>query len=164
MYNHRRLSLSSITFFSEQPLCHAAYVWVILLAPLAPVVADQERLPHLLENEHILSMAFETPHTQWAKPYAKGKTRVLFFTPWYQGGTEGRETIELMQRFDLETDAVYYLTGVKRLLGDENPRPYVHISMLELSAYCNSCRAPAIFSSSTRLTLIPCLKLFKKNS
>ena len=89
--------------------------------------ADQERLPNLLENEHQLSMEFETPHTKWAKPYAGGKTRVLFFSPWYQGSTEGRETIELMQRFDLESEVAYFLKGPNCLLGDNNPRPYVTV-------------------------------------
>jgi hypothetical protein len=77
MCNQRRLSLAHMTFVSGQPFCLATFVWLFFLAPLTLVVADQERLPHLLENEHILSMEFETPQTQWAKPYAKGKTRVL---------------------------------------------------------------------------------------
>ena len=79
--------------------------------------------PNLLDIEHELSMEFETPHTKWAKPYALGTTRVLFFAPWYQGSTDGREIIELMQRFDLEAEAVYLLGG-SRLLGDGNPRWY----------------------------------------
>lgn len=80
--------------------------------------------PELIEAEHVLSTEFETPHTKWAKPYAQGTTRVLFFAPWYQGSTEGREIIELMQRFDLEADAAYYAPGPKRLVGDGTPRWY----------------------------------------
>ncbi len=74
--------------------------------------------------EHELSLDFETPHTKWAKPYAEGKVRALFFAPWYQGSTDGREIVERMQRFDLQADAVYYLKGASRLLGDNNPRWY----------------------------------------
>jgi len=77
-----------------------------------------------LAVEHALSLAFETPHTAWAKPYAGGKIRVLFFTSQYQGCTLTREIIELMQRFDLAAEAVYYRRQSKRLLGDGDPRWY----------------------------------------
>lgn len=86
--------------------------------------AEVPKGPELLEAEHALSMEVETPHTKWARPYAQGATRVLFFGPWYQGGTECREMIELMQRFDLEADAVYCFPGGERLVGDGNPRWY----------------------------------------
>jgi len=105
----------------------AIFLLITLVSAAETASADQERLPNLLENEHQLSMAFETPHTKWAKPYAGGTTRVLFFTPWYQGSTEGRETIELMQRFDLEADVAYFIKGPNCLLGDNNPRPYVTV-------------------------------------
>ena len=80
----------------------------------------------LLEAEHALSMDFETPHTAWASPYAGDPIRVLSFAPWFQGSTEGREIIELMQRFDIEAEAIYFLPGPGRLLGDDNPRWYGH--------------------------------------
>lgn len=86
--------------------------------------ADIPPGPELLEAESALSMNFETPHTKWAKPYAQGKTRVLFFGPWYQGGTECREMVELMERFDLEADAVYCFPPGNRLVGDGDPRWY----------------------------------------
>ncbi|MBL7649016.1 MAG: beta-galactosidase trimerization domain-containing protein [Candidatus Hydrogenedentes bacterium] len=101
--------------------CLAAGICITLCATLR---ADVPSGPELLEAEHALSMEFETPHTKWAKPYAQGPTRVLFFAPWYQGSTEGREIIELMQRFDLEADAAYFAPGPKRLVGDGNPRWY----------------------------------------
>jgi beta-galactosidase len=50
-------------------------------------------------------MEFETPHTDWAQPYALGKIRALFFSD--GRGTAPREMVELMQRFDIEADAVY---------------------------------------------------------
>ena len=59
-----------------------------------------------LEEDHLLSMEFQTPHTKWAKPYARGKTRVLFFCN--GRGTVPREIIELKQRFDLDAEAVFW--------------------------------------------------------
>ena len=59
-----------------------------------------------LELDHTLSMEFETPHTKWAKPYARGTIRVLLFCN--GRGTVPREGVELMQRFDMEIDAVFW--------------------------------------------------------
>ncbi len=101
----------------------ALVAWCAFMA-MAPHVAHAAEIPGLLDMEHLLSKAFETPHTPWAKPYAQGTVRVLFFAPWAQGSTDGREIVELMQRFDLEADAAYYLPGPARLLGDGNPRWY----------------------------------------
>jgi len=97
---------------------------IFLVAACANTRADVLPGPERLEAEHALSMEFETPHTKWAKPYAQGTTRVLFFAPWYQGGTECREMIELMQRFDLQADAVYCFPPGDRLVGDGDPRWY----------------------------------------
>ncbi len=58
-----------------------------------------------LEVDHALTFDFETPHTDWAQPYALGKTRVLFFTDGH--GTNPRECVEVMQRFDIEAEAVF---------------------------------------------------------
>jgi beta-galactosidase len=63
-----------------------------------------------LEVDHALTSDFATPHTDWAQPYALGKTRVLFFTTGHN--TEPRECVELMQRFDLAAQAVFYATIV----------------------------------------------------
>jgi len=52
-----------------------------------------------------------TPHLTWAKPYVKGPCRVLVIAPrWGQ-----RETVELMQRFDVECDVL--MTMKHDLLG-----------------------------------------------
>jgi len=59
-----------------------------------------------LEVDHALTFDFPTPHTDWAQPYALGKTRVLFFTD--GRGTSPRECVELMQRFDIEAEAVFW--------------------------------------------------------
>lgn len=79
---------------------------------------------NLVEIDHALSLDFETLHTKWAQPYALGTIRVLFLAPWYQGSTDGREMVELMQRFDIDGDAVHIIGG-NRLIGDGNPRWYV---------------------------------------
>ncbi len=71
-----------------------------------PIGAEAE-----IEEEHRLSMGYATPHTDWAQPYAQGTTEVLFFTAMSRRDTYAREIIELMQRFDLAAQAVYYATG-----------------------------------------------------
>ena len=59
-----------------------------------------------LEVDHALTLEFETPHTDWAQPYALGQTRVLFFCN--GRGTVPRECVELMQRFDIDAEAVFW--------------------------------------------------------
>ena len=59
-----------------------------------------------LEVDHALTFEFETPHTDWAQPYVGGKTRVLFITD--GRGTNPRECVELMQRFDIEAEAAFW--------------------------------------------------------
>lgn len=63
-----------------------------------------------LEQEQEIRTTFVTPHTAWAKPYAGGTTRVLFFSDYKN--TQAREIVELMQRFEVQADAAYY-TRVK---------------------------------------------------
>lgn len=58
-----------------------------------------------LETDHQLTFELSTPHTKWARPYAGGKCRVLFFAD--GRGTQPREAVELMQRFDIEARAVF---------------------------------------------------------
>ena len=48
------------------------------------------------------SRAVETPHRTWAKPYAGGKTRVLFVSE----GVRAREIFELAQRVEIEPAVV----------------------------------------------------------
>ena len=59
-----------------------------------------------LEQEQEIRTSFVTPHTPWAKPYAGGTTRVLFFSDYRN--TQAREIVELMQRFEVQADAAYY--------------------------------------------------------
>ena len=59
-----------------------------------------------VEADHNVNSTFVTPHTDWATPYALGKTRVLFFVN--GRGTAAREVIELKQRFDFEPQMVFW--------------------------------------------------------
>ncbi len=59
-----------------------------------------------IDEEQSLRMDYLTPHTAWARPYAQGVTRVLFFSDFRH--SQAREIIELMERFEVKADAVYY--------------------------------------------------------
>ena len=93
------------------------FVFLAALPAFAQESEDAERIQNFLEEENALSMDFVTPHTKWAKPYAGGTVKTLFFAPWAQNTTDTREIIELMQRFDLDAQAVYCGPG-PRLIGD----------------------------------------------
>lgn len=84
-----------------------AFAAVVLAASVAgAVMAAMSEL----EEDHELSMDYVTPHTDWAQPYIRGKIRVLYFG-WGFGpghGTDTRDLIELMQRFDVEAQAAFY--------------------------------------------------------
>lgn len=77
----------------------------LLIGFAAPVWATPT-----LEQEQEIRTTFVTPHTKWAKPYAGGTTRVLFFSDYKN--TQAREIVELMQRFEVQADAAYYYTVV----------------------------------------------------
>lgn len=83
--------------------CTAALLTLLSTGALAQSASE-------LEVDHALTSDFPTPHTDWARPYAGGKTRVLFFTTGHN--TAPRECVELMQRFDLQAQAVFYATIV----------------------------------------------------
>ena len=82
------------------------FVWVAA-ACLAGASGAATAAMSEIEEDHTLSMAFQTPHTAWAKPYALGPTRVLVFIN--GRGTLPREVIELKQRFDLDAASVYWI-------------------------------------------------------
>ena len=52
-----------------------------------------------------MTCEFASPHTDWARPYALGKTRVLFFTS--GSDTAPRECVELSERFDIDGKAAF---------------------------------------------------------
>ena len=78
---------------------------IFLIGTACPRFARAEgELPmQELEVDHALTFDFPTPHTDWARPYAMGKMRVLFFSDGL--GTAPRECVELMERFDIEGKA-----------------------------------------------------------
>ena len=98
-----------------------ALVGCAVLMPCGHAQENEEEVKgyDFIEAEHALPMNFVTPHTKWANPYHGGPLRAVFFALWFQGSTDGREIIELMQRFDLDARAVY-LVG-NGLVGDGNP-------------------------------------------
>lgn len=102
----------------------AAFSATALIGPWCAAQGDDEApaVRDHLEEEHALPMGLVTPHTKWAKPYTQGRVKAVFFAPWFQGSTDAREIIELMQRFDLDAAAVYLMGG--RLVGDGNPGWY----------------------------------------
>lgn len=80
-----------------------ALITIMLIATGSCAIA-QDRAE--LEVDHAMTFEFETPHTDWAQPYARGTTRVLVFTD--GRGTNPRVCVELMQRFDIELQAVFW--------------------------------------------------------
>ncbi|MGD9495543.1 MAG: beta-galactosidase [Armatimonadota bacterium] len=84
--------------------CRLMLASTVALAIATTCAVAQDRAE--LEVDHALTFEFETPHTNWAQPYARGTTRVLFFTD--GRGTRPRECVEVMQRFDLEAQAVFW--------------------------------------------------------
>src|ERR1039458_1070178 len=72
--------------------------------PAASAQEDEEAemTRDFLELQHSLSTDFVTPHTAWAKPYAGGKLRAVFFVNWCENSTDAREIIELIQRLYLD--------------------------------------------------------------
>ena len=71
-----------------------------------------------IEYQNALTTQFRIPHTKWAKPYARGKVRVLFFeqSQLTSGSTDGFpqwfgtmvDEAALAQRFDLDADAALF--------------------------------------------------------
>jgi len=76
--------------------------FILILSSYPASAQDQAEL----ELDHALTFEIATPHIDWAQPYARGKSRVLFFIG--GRGTNFREGVELMQRFDIEAEAVLY--------------------------------------------------------
>ncbi len=88
--------------FQKSPLRLRGFALAALA--LVPTAWTMDRAE--LEVDHALTFEVQTPHTRWARPYAAGKTRVLFFTD--GRGTVPRQCVELMERFDLEAEAVFW--------------------------------------------------------
>jgi len=85
------LALAAVLFF-----CSWARAW--------------ESSPEEVEFISNNALRYETPHTDWAAPYAGGRLKALYVvgSPHQGMGTLAREVWELMQRFDLEIDIAYH--------------------------------------------------------
>jgi hypothetical protein len=88
-------------------ICRRYYLLagILLWCSLPTVRADE------LADDHSLVSHFETPHTDWAQPYALGPIRMLYVTSIPFAGTDyckPRHIVELMQRFDVQAEAVYW--------------------------------------------------------
>lgn len=69
-----------------------------------------------------VTMKLQTPHFDWATPYAQGKPKVLFITP---RTLAPREIVELWQRFDLDFDAFTMAhAGLMSFESDSGAAPY----------------------------------------
>jgi hypothetical protein len=91
---------------------------ILVLASCAVFAQDMAEL----EVDHNVNSDLVTPHTDWATPYAQGKTKALFFVRGH--GVEPREVIELSERFDLDPQMVFWARVVDSTkegwLGAEN--------------------------------------------
>ncbi|MAE64727.1 MAG: hypothetical protein CMJ18_10715 [Phycisphaeraceae bacterium] len=81
---------------------------IVILALILPRTTVADPPLERIEQDNSLTNEFETPHTRWARPYAGGTLRTLFIS---QLATNInvlplRHSVELMQRFDVEGDAV----------------------------------------------------------
>jgi len=75
---------------------------------VASPAAAESLSPYQIETTNALVLDFVTPHTKWAKPYAGGSIRVLYIAA-LNGNVNvapTRSAVELIQRFDIEADAV----------------------------------------------------------
>ena len=65
-----------------------------------------------LEDQHRVASDLDTPHTKWARPYARGRTMVLMLCgAGAHIDTYSRELTELAQRFDIDARVVYWHDG-----------------------------------------------------
>ena len=83
---------------------------IALAALCASAARGWETTTAQLEQESRLTLRIATAHVNWAKPYACGRIRALYFAATKSEGmqTHAREIVELMQRFDLDVEAVYW--------------------------------------------------------
>lgn len=88
---------------------------LFLTLALCCVGAGADTNAREVEEDNSLASTFVTPHQEWAKPFAGGPVRALFFvyTGPYQGTWEDthtrvRQVVELMERFDVQGEAVLF--------------------------------------------------------
>ena len=88
------------------PMIGIAGCWTMLLFGTATVLGGPSM--ESIERLNSLHNEYQTPHTKWAKPYAGGSVRTLFIVEQSANinALPLRHVVELMQRFDVEGDAV----------------------------------------------------------
>ncbi|MFW5869089.1 MAG: hypothetical protein ACOCX2_14790, partial [Armatimonadota bacterium] len=90
----------------------ASYALVTVALGLLGVTCALAQDMAELEVDHAMTLEFETPHTDWAQPYAGESTRVLVFCN--GRGTVPRHIVEMMQRFDVDAEAVFWIRIIDR--------------------------------------------------
>ncbi len=80
----------------NSPVNYRRLLFVIIVSLLPSAVFSARHNGDYLNK---VTTKLQTPHIQWAKPYARGKLKVLFVVP---RTVAPREIVELWQRFDVE--------------------------------------------------------------
>ncbi len=90
-------------------------VSLVLLTLCCIAAGRAATTPAEVEENHSLQTDLVTPHKPWAPGHAGGLIRALFFVfaghyggQWDEPGTRLREVVELVQRFDIDADAVLF--------------------------------------------------------
>ncbi len=78
-------------------------IFAVTMALLMSIIAPTQAGRHDGAYLNKVTTKLETAHTKWAKPYARGRLKVLFVIP---RTVAPREIVELWQRFDIEFEAV----------------------------------------------------------
>jgi len=88
---------------------------LLLAAAVVATSAWATMAPGEVDEDCSLASSLVTPHKAWGKQLPGGPVRTLFFVytgpydgTWEDTGTRVREPVELLQRFDLQADAVLY--------------------------------------------------------
>ena len=95
-------------------LQHTLLTFILILASgSAAVTAAEEKHIDVVEAFSALDVPFESPHTDWAQPYAGGRIRVLFITGKVPKTMLGvtRYVVETRQRYDIDADVVLMAGG-----------------------------------------------------
>lgn len=89
---------------------HSFFLPLLALAAVLPLCAHAwEDSDRAIEAWSALSDSYMTPHTEWARPYAGGRLRILYAVASPEEGmsARAREVVELRQRLDAEIDVLY---------------------------------------------------------
>ncbi|MGQ9731406.1 MAG: beta-galactosidase trimerization domain-containing protein [Candidatus Zipacnadales bacterium] len=98
-------------------MCRRIAAFLLSVALVAVIVPGLQAgtTPQEVDEDNSLASDLVTPHKDWATGYAGGKIRALFFLytgpydgTWEDTGTRVREAVELLQRFDIDGEAVLF--------------------------------------------------------